>query len=327
MVTHDLRSAAPIGRRGNGPGEYAAPQRLIALEGDSAALHDWNNSRFLVILPDGRPGGFLDIRANRGCSVAERPELLPFMAADGQGRFYSEAQPIAIGSGGVVSAADSAAIERSAPNCRRDTVAFVPNRWGRERTVISGRFASGPSGVIPFRTRTQWAVFRNGTIAIVRHDPYRVDFIDSNGTRRDGEPIAYQRIEVTASIRQQWREERMRPSPTLTVNRSSENRSSDARLTMDSRPYREPSNWPAYLPPFLEDAVNVSDDGNVWIRRALPANHAPMYDVVDSLGRVVRHIELPPRSRVVGFGKSSVYVVRQDQDDLEYLERYLLPRR
>lgn len=325
-LTQDLESATPIGGRGNGPGEYATPLRLIALAGDSSALYDWSNSRFLIILPDGRPGGFFDIRSNRGCVGVGRAYLSPFVAVDGQGRFYAEGQPIAVSADGIVRATDSAAIERTAPNCARDTVAFVPNRWGREHTIIRGGFAVGPSDVMPFRTRTQWAVFQDGTVAVVRTEPYGVDFVDPNGDRRNGEPIPYRRIPVTASHKQQWREERISPSPTLTINRSAGNRSSEPSVSMKSRPVREPTNWPTHLPPFLEDAVNASADGYVWIRRALGSDYPPTYDVVNRLGRVIRHVELRPRSRVVGFGASVVYVARRDQHDLEYLERYILPR-
>lgn len=43
------------------------------------------------------------------------------------------------------------------------------------------------------------------------------------------------------------------------------------------------------------------------------------------MGRLVLKVRLQPRSRVIGFGKGSVYVVRRDDEDLEYLERYRLP--
>ena len=36
-------------------------------------------------------------------------------------------------------------------------------------------------------------------------------------------------------------------------------------------------------------------------------------------------VELPPRTRLVGFGVRSVYLVRLDVDDIERLERHALP--
>jgi hypothetical protein len=44
--------------------------------------------------------------------------------------------------------------------------------------------------------------------------------------------------------------------------------------------------------------------------------------VFDRTGMLVRKVTLEPRSRVVGFGERTVYVVRTDADDLEYLQRY-----
>ena len=48
----------------------------------------------------------------------------------------------------------------------------------------------------------------------------------------------------------------------------------------------------------------------------------PSYDVFDGAGTLVRQVTLRPRSRVVGFGNGTVYLVRLDEDDLQYLERY-----
>jgi hypothetical protein len=53
-----------------------------------------------------------------------------------------------------------------------------------------------------------------------------------------------------------------------------------------------------------------------------PGDATPKYDRFDAAGRLVGQVTLRPRSRVVGFGAGTVYVVRTDEDDLQYLERY-----
>jgi hypothetical protein len=35
-------------------------------------------------------------------------------------------------------------------------------------------------------------------------------------------------------------------------------------------------------------------------------------------------VALPPKTRLVGFGNGTLYLVRRDDDDLEYLQRYRL---
>ena len=46
------------------------------------------------------------------------------------------------------------------------------------------------------------------------------------------------------------------------------------------------------------------------------------YDLDGLSGKLLRHVMLPEDTRLVGFGKNSVYLVRIDDDDLQWLERY-----
>ena len=74
----------------------------------------------------------------------------------------------------------------------------------------------------------------------------------------------------------------------------------------------------------------VSDAG--WERVTIPHSwnahdpfdDVPSYDVFDSWGARVGTVKLPPNGRLVGFGRNSAYVVRTDEDDLQYLQRYRL---
>jgi len=40
---------------------------------------------------------------------------------------------------------------------------------------------------------------------------------------------------------------------------------------------------------------------------------------------MIGRIGFPPRTRLAGFGNATVYAVRLDEDDLQYLERWTLP--
>ena len=64
----------------------------------------------------------------------------------------------------------------------------------------------------------------------------------------------------------------------------------------------------------------ISADGEFWVTRAV-ANDATA-DVFDASGSVVRHMSFPATHRVAGFGKGTVYLVRTDDDGLQWLERY-----
>jgi hypothetical protein len=84
-------------------------------------------------------------------------------------------------------------------------------------------------------------------------------------------------------------------------------------------------------PPFVAGpggggSVLVSPEGEVWVLRTRPAgDKIPVYDVFDGSGGLAKKVSLKPNSRVAGFGKGVVYVVRTDDDDLQYLQRYTRP--
>lgn len=90
------------------------------------------------------------------------------------------------------------------------------------------------------------------------------------------------------------------------------------------RPNSEEPEWPETLPAFSgRDAVLLTPEGEVWVERLHRANDpTPRYEVFDAAGRLIGQVTLRPGSRVVGFGKGTVYVVRMDEDDLQYLERF-----
>jgi hypothetical protein len=49
-----------------------------------------------------------------------------------------------------------------------------------------------------------------------------------------------------------------------------------------------------------------------------------VYDVFDESGTRIRQIVTSEDRRIVGFGRGTAYVVRIDDDDLEWLETYRL---
>ena len=80
------------------------------------------------------------------------------------------------------------------------------------------------------------------------------------------------------------------------------------------------------MPAFDRNGVLATPEGEVWVLRNRPASDkVPTYDVFDKTGALVRKITLEQNSRVVGFGKGTVYVAKSDEDDLQYLQRYKRP--
>lgn len=318
-------SAQAIGREGSGPGEYAMPISLFAFPGDTSGVLDPLNRRMLLITPEAKPGAFVDItppstgRAGGGPGIMMMGNII---AVDNRGRFYLRGTPFRIVDG-APQPADSVPIERwDRASGRRDTVAYLPVPSGTASfSGSAGRVSMriGPSG--PFAAQDLVAVTPDGRVAIIHADPFRVDFVDANGTRTQGQPIRHDRIRLSEGHKQQWRDQQRTATRVMMTN---DNGRMSARM-VPGGDIQEPATWPDYLPPFLANAAIFAPDGRLWLRRTTAANAPPTYDVIDGNGRVVERVVLPQRSRVVGFGNGSVYVTRSDEDDLQYLQRFTLP--
>jgi hypothetical protein len=60
------------------------------------------------------------------------------------------------------------------------------------------------------------------------------------------------------------------------------------------------------------------------VERSVSATVAPLWDVFDASGLLVRRYQAPNGRRLVALGRETVYAVVQDADGLERIERYRL---
>jgi hypothetical protein len=276
----------------------------------------------LILTPEGKAGGFISTSGDPPGSA----EMFTPAAADRVGRFYAidrtgEAPPARVvpGQGGGA-APDSQVIARI------DRRTWQRERLGKvsRRAFIPGPTAprSGPGPAPPFSTVDQWAVHPDGRVAVVSVSPYRVTFIATNGRHTTGPVLPVERVRVTTAHREAWLELLRQPGPAIMSTRGG-----GVTYGMMRPPFPPPEVWPDYLPPFLAEAVSFAPDGLLWVHRTAAADAPPTYDLIDESGRIAARLTLPQRSRLVGFGARSVYLVRLDEDDLEYLQRYPLPAR
>lgn len=291
-----------VGRLGEGPREYRFPRAILPHAADSAAVVDQGNARLLILDPAGQPVYSARWTGPQG------PGWLP-SSADTLGNLYAEGSPRARGAGPGQVYLDSVPIERwNMFSHQRDTVAFLPIN----PPPSEGRPA--------FHPQAQWTVAPNGHLAVVFPDPYRVMWIGPDGGRRVGPVIETPVVRVTETHRERQREELRRSRPHTVRMRGG---TSMWRLAPLDLP--EP-HWPDVLPPFLEEAVFAAPHGTLWVRRTGPAEKAPTYDVINGNGRLVGRVVLPSGRELIGLGRDAVYLVYRDGMDLQYVERYPLPR-
>jgi hypothetical protein len=308
LVDFERGTVRPVGRNGAGPGEYRLPERLFSVRGDSVLIWDAANGRMLVILPDGSAGG----SPYRG----SRP---PFRSSDLMGYFYGipgQAVDVeASGSGRLISLP---LIRFHGWRGKKDTVALIPFRLPPgSQNLVSAEVMQ------PFHPRHAWAVSSDGVLAVVSPDPYRVAFRLASGRRTLGQGVTYDRIPLSAEHRQEHLDALRLPRPTLLLSEGTG--IVDVRLAV----LRQPEIaflWPRYLPPFVGQSARFSSDGKLWVKRATAVGAIPYFDVFDQSGLLAYQVVLQSRRvRLVGFGKGVLYLIRSDDEDMEWLERYRLP--
>ena len=301
-------------RSGDGPGEFRSLNALVALSADTTLVVDGTARRLLTLHRDRFVG---TVSTEQALHLTQFFSLIN--GADGAGGLLALAAiPNASDPQRAVytrmpNFADSLLAVRLHRTGRRiDTVAALRGRpWGR------GEFERGEGGrrlgyIVgnPLAVGEQAWLFADGVVAILRKEPYRVDWITSDGKVRRGAPIEGPEAAVTAADRRFALDTRFREIP-------------PPRLREE-----EFTGWPTLLPAFTPEALLPLPDGRLAVERAVTLHRAaPRVDVIDRTGARVATLELGVGERVAGFGREFVYVVRRDEDDVEYLSRRSWPPR
>ena len=336
----DLKAgtAVKLGREGSGPGEYGMPFRLLPLPNDTSAVVDMLNNRMLLINPDAKVGGFVDLNVpapagrgdGRGGGMMMIGGQMP-TSSDAKGRMYMQGMPFRMTEPGPVTADSVPMVRWDRASGKRDTLAW--QRVPQGSTQVSSRGGRGNMSFrvgagAPFTGADIMAVAPDGRVAIAHHDPYSVDFVNEAGQRTRGQPIKYDKIKVSEGHKAEWRE-RQKTATTMMISNDNGRRSASVGGNPN---VQDPENWgDEYMPPFLQNqnTVQFSNDGFLWVQRTGPAGQLPTYDVIDRAGNLVQKVVLPKKARLLGFGNGAVYIARVDEDDLQYIQKYrfVMPER
>jgi hypothetical protein len=305
--------ATPVGRPGDGPGEFGMPGALFGAAGDTTFMMDMGNRRLLAITPDGRiSSSTVSLFHRSGWPIFPR-------GVDAKGRVYFDLGGIAMpGLNEIVTSGRAPLIRWDRAADRMDTVAYV--QFPPEKPAGPGQVRVSLGGGGPYRPRDDWSVMPDGRVGIARTTAYHVEWYGA-GAPVTGPQVSYEPVEIGSAEKNAWADQMAARGLAIEVVNG------QRRTTRLPRPDIDKQQWPEVMPPFTGTrAVLAAATGELWVRRAQSADsRTPTYDVFDAAGRLIRQVSLDGDRAILGFGPGAVYVARTDEDDLQWIERYRMP--
>jgi hypothetical protein len=311
----DFRSgqATPVGRQGEGPGEFGLPGALYAGGGDTTYMMDMGNRRLLVITPDGTiSSNTVPLFHRSGWPILPR-------GVDAKGRIYFDLGGIAMpGLNEMVTSGRAPLIRWDRAADKMDTLAYV--QFPPQQPAGPGQVRVSIGGGGPYQPRDDWAVEPDGRVGIARAAGYHVEW-DGVGAPVIGPAVQYEPVKIGTAEKNAWADQMAARGLAIEVVNG------QRRTTRLPRPDIGKQQWPEVMPPFTGSrAVLAAPNGELWVRRSQPAgSKTPVYDVFDAAGRLARQVALDGDRTILGFGPGAVYVARTDENDLMWIERYRSP--
>lgn len=180
----------------NGYGQR--PGALIPYVADSSLFLDVTSSSFLVIDPSGKVTRVMSPpRPNDNGAIASFTTGFPGFDANGRMVYRTTIRPqiqqMRDGTIQMATPPDSQPLLRVDLDTRRaDTIGFIRTPKSVQMPVTMPNGATmNMTTQVPLATIDDWAVLSDGTIAIVRGQDYRIDFIKADGSKLRSEKVAF----------------------------------------------------------------------------------------------------------------------------------------
>jgi hypothetical protein len=313
VVDFKSNTAKVVGRKGDGPGEYALVTKLLPFGGDTTLMPMEMAMRWTVITPDLK---FSTISPDAPYVAMVRTNLV--YGTDNAGHVLTTGNP------------------RRAAGITRDTspLLLIDRRSMKVDTIgrTDGGAAPRQQGAARQRLRAYSGYDRvlmdvNGWVAVVRHAPYRVEWRSPAGQWTIGKLVSDPPVRMNDAEKKAFLDRRAAARANASTKRISA--PGAATLKEGAAPPPPPDyEFPDVIPPFAASPVGLllSPQGYLLVPRNVSlANPDPFWDVFDRQGNRLYQLTMPKNQTPLAFGASSLYVVNTDDDGLQKISRHAWP--
>lgn len=333
LVDMVANTSRKVSRQGGGPLEYQSPGLLLGGVPDTLLYLDMMQQRFLLLSPTATPLG--TARFGSGDSEQRLAGMMP-STTDSRGRVYGVTTGFSMVEPGgktrtMPTIADTVEVQRlDRKSGKTTTLTRIRNVASQMKPKIEPSSTgikltmTAPDG----QPSDAWAALPDGRVAVLRDGVYQVRFVTDAGKETPGPVIAYVAVPITPTERKAMVDS-LRAAMDKMVTASQKSFSAAAGASRKAPPkieaiVLEPSKWAATKPAYI--SLVSAPDGRLWVALSGPTGSRTVrFDVLSGTGALLAHIQLAPGESLAGIGRGTVYTIRMDEDDLQYLRRYQLP--
>ena len=318
LVVADLKTGdvKQVSRRGGGPGEYGMAGLVHAIAGDSSLMSDFMQRRVLLFDKD----KVVETVAADNPIIKSIRGVVRF--ADRLGNVYSTRSPERPDGEYATSAKDSSVVFRvHRVSGKVDTLAKMLDRPTVHTIQRNAKGEVSMSSSRPRRLRVgeQFLPHPDGSLAVVRINPFRVDWRSPEGRWTPGAPLP------VPVIRMSDQEKRASLARTAASQAASPSSAQIPPEMLKQMQFPD-DDWPEVMPPYMQGEMTFTPEGHILLRRQPSANLPGVaYYAVDRRGVLVGIIEMKDNERIFGYGARSLYVIESDADDLKFIRRHPWP--
>jgi len=294
-----------LGSVGAGPDQYVKPGGLYAAPDGGALLLDRAQLLVTAISPAGTLGRTYSI-AEKGVTGGSDADI-DQQRIDNRGFSYFATR--SFGASGVSRPAWP--LLRFDPRTQQKQK-ITDLIQGETTTIVEGNVTRS-QGVIG-SPADGFGVAPDGRVAIVRGQPYRVEWVGVDGKITRGPDIAYDPVPMTDADRAAQKTAAGGGASAVSSGGAGSPGGSLSGIERKFAPTKAP---------FSPADIMVSPSAQVWVMRSRPATATDViYDVFDGRGQRIDRLVFPLGSRVVGFGPGTVYIRETGGDGAMTLKKY-----